>query len=199
MNLFALIPVKGLKDGKTRLKDALDDVQRAALNARLADRVLEAAFAARGVSAVIVVSPDDAALAWAVARGAVALREPPGGGLNFALDDARTLALTLGADSVLVLPADLPLVDTGDIAALAGRAVRGRAMVIAPDAAGFGTNALLLRPAAAIPFRFGAGSFRAHLAEARRARLPVRTVRRTGLAFDLDTPDDLARLRAARP
>jgi 2-phospho-L-lactate guanylyltransferase len=42
-------------------------------------------------------------------------------------------------------------------------------------------------------FRFGPGSFAAHLAEAEQAEVPIVAVNRAGLAFDLDTPEDLAR------
>ena len=64
---------------------------------------------------------------------------------------------------------------------------------MAPDRAGTGTNALALRPPDVIGFRFGAGSFAAHAAEIERAGVPAVAVNRGGLAFDLDTPADLAR------
>jgi 2-phospho-L-lactate guanylyltransferase len=51
-----------------------------------------------------------------------------------------------------------------------------------------------MRPVDAIPFRFGPGSFDAHLAAARAAGVPTAVVERPGLAFDLDTPADLERL-----
>ena len=44
-----------------------------------------------------------------------------------------------------------------------------------------------------IGFRFGAGSFAAHHAEARAAGVEPAILDRPGLAFDLDTPQDLAR------
>ena len=194
MTLYAVVPVKGISAGKSRLAGALDDAGRAALNARLLDPALAAAFGLRSVANVVVVSPDDAALARAVAAGALALRESGAGGLNGALEEARDLALAAGAGAVLVLPADLPRAGAGALAAFCAAARRGRGMAIAPDEAAMGTNALLLRPADAIPFRFGPGSFRRHLAEAHDARLPCRVVRSPALAFDVDAPEDLARL-----
>jgi 2-phospho-L-lactate guanylyltransferase len=197
VTLFVLVPVKGLAAGKSRLAGELDDAEREALNRKLADRVIGAALAARDVAGVIVVSGEDAVLRHALEMDAVALREADGAGLNGALEEARTLAIRLGAGAVLALPADLPFVTPADIAALAARARRGPAVAIAPETGGDGTNALLLRPAAAIPFRFGPASLRAHMAEARKARLPACILRRAGLGFDLDTPDELARLREA--
>jgi 2-phospho-L-lactate guanylyltransferase len=64
-------------------------------------------------------------------------------------------------------------------------------VAIAPDRRGTGTNGLALHPPNAIPFRFGADSFAAHQEAAHAADLSVAVVQRRGLAFDLDTPDDL--------
>jgi 2-phospho-L-lactate guanylyltransferase (CobY/MobA/RfbA family) len=51
----------------------------------------------------------------------------------------------------------------------------------------------VLRPPGVIGFRFGKGSFAKHLEEVERAGVPLVAVNRAGLAFDLDTPQDLAR------
>ncbi|MGZ6256663.1 MAG: 2-phospho-L-lactate guanylyltransferase, partial [Candidatus Limnocylindria bacterium] len=59
--------------------------------------------------------------------------------------------------------------------------------------AGTGTNALALRPPDAIGFRFGGESHAAHTEAAEAAGVPLVEVHRPGLAFDLDTPADLAR------
>ena len=72
-------------------------------------------------------------------------------------------------------------------------AADGPAVVIAPDRLGTGTNGLALSPPGIIGFRFGAGSFAAHRAEAQAAGVEPAVVVRPGLAFDLDTPEDLAR------
>jgi 2-phospho-L-lactate guanylyltransferase len=65
-------------------------------------------------------------------------------------------------------------------------------VVIAPDAAGEGTNALLLTPPDAIATCFGcADSFHRHRARAAAAGLAVSVHRAPALAFDLDTVDDL--------
>ena len=59
-----------------------------------------------------------------------------------------------------------------------------------------------MRPPDALPFAFGLDSFEAHLGAARTRGLDVRVCERSHLAFDLDTAEDLARLKetgAARP
>jgi 2-phospho-L-lactate guanylyltransferase len=69
-------------------------------------------------------------------------------------------------------------------------------VVLAPDRAGTGTNALLLRPPRSMPFAFGAGSYARHLMLAREHGVAVATYRAAGTAFDVDRPADLAELRA---
>jgi 2-phospho-L-lactate guanylyltransferase len=92
-----------------------------------------------------------------------------------------------------VLHGDLPNLTAGDVQALLAAAEEGRSVAIAPDRAGSGTNGLALRPPDIIGFRFGAGSMAAHREEALAAGIEPRLVERDGLAFDLDTPQDLAR------
>jgi 2-phospho-L-lactate guanylyltransferase len=68
-------------------------------------------------------------------------------------------------------------------------------VTISPDGVHAGTNALLLRPPDALPFAFGPGSYEAHLRAARERGLDVRVCERPHLAFDLDTAEDLGRLK----
>ena len=98
---------------------------------------------------------------------------------------------------MVVLPADLPGVDAPAIDRLAeagDAALRGDLdkplVVLVPDRHGTGTNALLVAPPNAIPFRFGEGSRAAH-AEAARAAGASYLELDGPLSFDVDTPDDL--------
>ena len=118
--------------------------------------------------------------------------------MNPALEEAREKAVADGATSLLVFPADLPLLRAQDVGAVAEAGDGGEESLaaVAPDAAGKGTNALLLRPPDALPFLFGPDSFAAHLDAARERGVKTRVVERPNLGFDLDTADDLRRLAA---
>ena len=136
-----------------------------------------------------IVSKDVTALDLARRRGAATLVESESG-LNAALTLAREWALGRGAQAVLVVPADLPLLTPADIAAVLDLGRGSRSVVIAPDARGEGTNALLLRPPDAINFAFGPQSFYEHCAQAETSQVALWVHRSPALAFDLDTPAD---------
>jgi len=194
-----VVPVKDLRGTKSRLAPILDPGARAGLTLYMMGRVI-AAIKEAGVEDVCVVSPDRIVLGEAQGRGATPLLQESRG-LNPALEEGRRRALELGASTLLVFPADLPLLEAEDVRAVL-EAAEGQSVVIAPDGARSGTNALLVHPPDALPFAFGPDSFEAHLEAARGRCLDLRVCERSHLAFDLDTVGDLARLKksgAARP
>jgi len=185
-----IVPHRGLAASKTRLAPILSPDERTALAGRLLAQVLEAA---RGAADEVVVISPSAALAGIVEAAGAHLSVQRGLGLNAGLRQARDEALVDGVDLLAVLHGDLPNLATADVRELLGACPLPRGVAIAPDKAGIGTNGLSLRPPTAIGFGFGEGSFARHEAEARDAGLPMVIVQRPGLAFDLDTPADLAR------
>ena len=186
-----IVPHRGLEAAKTRLAPSLDPEERVMLASQLLQRVLRVA---REVTEDVVVISPSRPLAEIVDASGARLVAQRGMGLNEGLDQARAEAVREGIDTLLVLHGDLPNLRTDDIQTL-WRALpdEGAGVAIAPDRAGTGTNALALRPPDVIAFRFGTGSFAAHAAEVERAGVPAVAVNRAGLAFDLDTPADLAR------
>jgi 2-phospho-L-lactate guanylyltransferase len=192
MSVFAVVPVKDLLGTKSRLKPILNPGARAGLTLYMMGRVISALKKA-GVENVCVVSPDRVVLGEARERGAEPLLQESRG-LNPALEEGRRWAVGRGASSLLVLPADLPLLDAGDVGAVLEGVGKEDSVVISPDGSHAGTNALLLRPPDALPFAFGPGSYEAHLRSARERGLEVRVRERPHLSFDLDTAEDLARL-----
>lgn len=186
MRVAAVVAMRSLAGGKTRLAGALDAAGRAALNAALLAHALRVTARFPGPRATILVSPDPAVLAAAREAGARPVRDP-GGGLNAALAHALALARGGGAERLVVLPVDLPLAAPEDVLALATAAAPA---AVAPDRGGAGTNALSV--AADLPFapRFGPGSAAAHVAEARKSGAEAELCRRRRLALDIDTAAD---------
>jgi 2-phospho-L-lactate/phosphoenolpyruvate guanylyltransferase len=183
-----IVPHRGLDVAKTRLAPVLSAAERGELAAHLLQRVLRIVRGA--VDDVVVISPSPA-LGEMVEEAGARLLVQRGLGLNEGLEQARRAAIADGIETLAVLHGDLPELEPGDVAALIADVPTPRGVAIAPDRAGMGTNGLALRPADAIPFRFGLGSRMAHEAAAREANVPLAVVERPGLAFDLDTPEDL--------
>ena len=191
--VFAVVPVKDLAGTKSRLAPVLNPGARAGLTLYMMGRVVRALREA-GVGDVCVVSPDPIVLNEALGRDAVPLLQRSQG-LNPALEEGRARALAADASTLLVLPADLPLLEAGDVRAVLEAAGERPGVVLSPDGARSGTNALLSRPPDALPFLFGPDSFEAHLRAARGRGLDPRICERPHLAFDLDTAGDLAHFK----
>jgi 2-phospho-L-lactate guanylyltransferase len=191
--IIAVVPVRSLRHGKTRLSPVLSEEARETLLRRSADRVVSAAVDSGRIETVLVVSPDAETLAWAAGLGpaVVAVPQPEHRpGLNGAIDAGRAWALDHGASAIVSLFADLPLIAPDDIRVLVARL---EPVVLGVDRRGEGTNALLLRLTGRGPefrFAFGDGSLAKHFEEARRLGLIAASHDAPGIAFDLDTPDD---------
>jgi 2-phospho-L-lactate guanylyltransferase len=193
--IVAVVPVRSLSGGKSRLGEPLDAEERADLVLALLIRTVEQALAATRLAGVVVVSEDADLLRRARAFGAASLQQELDG-LNQGLDEARAAAAP-EATAILILPADLPGIaasaidELAEAAATASRSAPDRPVVVlVPDRHGTGTNALLVAPPNAIDFCFGIDSRAAHRAAAQAAGASYVEVAGP-LAFDVDTPDDL--------
>lgn len=186
----AIVPVKELARAKLRLSRALEPTQRRALCLSMLEAVLRALAGCRAVQRTLVVSSDEEALRRAAVLGCQPLRESQRG-LNAALEEAAEVAAGLGATALLVLPADVPLVQPEDLQALIAEASGPRAVAVVPSRADGGTNALLLKPPGVIPFHFGPDSCAEHVLLAHQAGADVKIVRLARLGLDVDTPQDL--------
>ena len=192
MSIRIIIPHRGLEAAKTRLATSLSPDERMFLASQLLQRVLKVA---REVSEDVVVISPSRPLIEVVEPSGARLVVQRGMGLNSGLDQVRFDAIVDDIGTLAVLHGDLPNLQAADVMTLLGSLPADGApgVAIAPDRAGTGTNALVLRPPGVIHFRFGPGSFAKHLDEVERAGVPLVAVNRAGLAFDLDTPQDLAR------
>ena len=190
--VVAIVPIGTLENAKSRLGGSLDAEERRDLVDAMIERTLAATTATPAIAETLVVSPDREALAQAAGLGARTMRQR-GQGLNAGIREARDDAIAGGADAVMILPIDLPLVSPAALAQLvAPLGVVGERppIVLAPDRHHRGTNGLLLAPPDAIEPSFGGDSRAAH--EACAQDTGARYVELDGpLSLDLDTPDDL--------
>lgn len=194
MTIWAVVPVKPLRRAKSRLKEVLNVEQRAQLSQDMLIHTLKVLSEVEGIERTMVVSRDSRALAVARDHGANTVTEHGSPELNKALVRATLVAKGYGVSSLLVLPADLPLLEAEDLEALISRASAPPVVVIAPDRKRQGTNGLLCSPPDILEYDFGPRSFERHVEQARQAGARVEICELPGFSLDLDEPEDLAML-----
>lgn len=198
---LAIIPIKHLSRGKTRLSSRLErgDLEQLCL-AMLKD-IVQALQQTPSVDRTAVVTPDESVADCARAAGAIALlRTDPG--LNESID-AATRELANPGESTLVILGDVAGALPEELERLYQQldpqsnpdGAAGQ-VVLAPSRDG-GTAALLRAPASAIPSSFGPQSCRAHREHAERLGIPYRELTLPSLWIDLDRPEDVDDFLAA--
>ncbi len=182
--MLAVVPVKG-RDGKSRLDGFLSPDERARLvEAMLAD-VLAACVGATEVSAILVVTPDPTI----APDGADVLADP---GVGHADAIRRGLSDRRARAGALVVMGDCPLASAASLDRLASAA---QPIAVAPASDG-GVNALALREIGVIEPAFAVPNAAARTVErARAAGIEAAVLDDAALAFDVDNPSDVWRLR----
>jgi len=156
----------------TRLSDTLDDADRSRLSRALASGVLEAITTA-GLQAIVLTSDLDVTN-WAREHEATTCGDP-GTGLS---DAVRAGVLTVGGAPWLAIHADLPLVTSDAIAAVADA---GRSTTVLVPSYDGGTTVIASH--GTFPFSYGVGSFQRHYASTPEATVIVSPE----LSVDIDT------------
>lgn len=192
MSVWVIIPVKPLNRAKSRLAQALSPQQRQELAETMFRHVLQVVNQVPLIVGTLVISRDGRALSIAREYGARTVQESGSPELNSALMRATQVVARWRGNTVLILPADLPMISEAD---LAGMIELGQdslsTVVIATDENEDGTNAMLIRPPGLIPYAYGTGSFQRHIELAQQAGAEVRIYHSPRLALDIDVPEDL--------
>ena len=187
-----VVLIKDFDSAKQRLSSALGPEARRALAAQWAEGTLLAV----GPGALVVAGSETAA---AVARehGNEVVVEASPGGQNEAARLGIEQAEAQGADSVLLLASDLPLIDAETVDRLLGWADSlPRPVVVAVPALGRGgTNGLYLAPPGSVGLHFGDISLAKFEADARGRGVRFELYESPELALDVDEPSDLASYR----
>lgn len=191
MTIWAIIPVKPLRRGKSRLSGVLGPEARTALNHYLLSNTLGILSQIPEIEYSLVVSRDPEALTIAREYGARTLQEQGSPKLNIALTRATMVALSHSVQGVLIVPADLPLLTKEDILEVISHGVNPPVVVITPDRHHKGTNALLLSPPGLINFEYGPDSFRKHCSSAKKVGARLEICERKSVELDIDFPEDL--------
>jgi len=194
MTTIAVLPVKRFTLAKQRLAAGLDPDARRNLATSMVSDVLDALADVDGLDGVVVVSSDPHMLELAAASGAETVVDRFEDGQSAAAEQGLLHPSVAAADRALLVAGDTPALDPGDLTTLLATAPAAPSVVVVPDRHGTGTNALLLSPPEVIVPAFGALSCPRHVDLAASAGVASAVMPVASLAFDVDTPQDLAAL-----
>ena len=189
--MWAIVPYKGEPSGKSRLAEHLAEDQRKVLSQAMLHDVLGALLGATSLAGVIVSSPTTEAMNDIQSDGVEKFRDQ-GSTLAEALTQAAKYAMRqFEAKSTFIVPADIPLIQSGDI----DYAIScHRQVTIIPDDQEIGTNGLICTPPDAIEYVFDGKSFRPHKEAARNKGIEPRSLRVPSMSHDIDTIYDLRKV-----
>ncbi|MGB9106782.1 MAG: 2-phospho-L-lactate guanylyltransferase [Terriglobales bacterium] len=191
-----LVPVKDMSTAKQRLAPVLTQEQRTTLARTMLKDICAALAEVKPPPAIAFVTNDAFATGLARHFGFQIIVDNDNLGESEAIAMATAEAEKRGAQFTMVLPGDIPLLRASEVeAVLAAMPVEGSVLVPAADARG--TNAVLRRPCALFPLRFGNDSFLPHHAAARatgKTSVVLDNADLPGIALDIDRPADLAQL-----
>lgn len=189
--IFGLIPVKDLSKAKERLSSILPQEDRTALAYAMLEDVLKALKGTKLLDRLFIVTLDRRTIEIAGALGIEVIEETEQKGESHSVDYASRICMEKGAESVLVIPGDAPLITSEDIDSIVEKERDFPSVILIPARDDYGTNAILRKPPDVIPSRFGEDSYRKHMDEARERGIHIDTYRNSRIALDIDHPDDL--------
>ena len=192
MRTFAIVPVKRFENAKTRLSSILDMDDRIRLSLLMLEDTLQILSVVHLLTQVITVSADKHVEEIAVKYGANFLLEDKERGVNSAVALANSYCMKKkAADATIVIPHDLPLLDSTDISKACELAQNeSRCIVICPSLRYDGTNMLLRKPPSIIATFYDADSYNMHVKAAIQLGIPVKRLFSKALMHDIDTPED---------
>lgn len=196
--IIALIPVKSLETGKSRLRASLPAETIPELSLAMLEDVIDALKGVPDIDAIAVVTPDKNVGEAATQLGVQALvRQDPGLDASIAmaakeLSEQQLRERPTESLDLLVIMGDLPGASSGAIQLFVEQAneLGKHGVAIAPSTDG-GTTILLRKPWNAMATAYGPDSSTAHCQLAKSAGLPCSLFSHPELAVDLDEPEDL--------
>jgi len=194
VNTYALIPMKRLGNSKTRISNISPEARKRLTKVMLTD-VVQSTLEAKSISETFVMSPDHEIIKLAEKLGAKTILEKDERGLNVAVSEGTGELEKRGAEGLMVILGDLPLLTSHLLDLLIKKAISRPWVVIVPSKDN-GTNILLRAPPSIIPHVFyGKNSSNIHVRIARYFHVSYTVFRSPRLMIDIDTSQDLALIK----
>jgi len=196
---WIIVPVKDTRQSKQRLSSLLSESQRRQLAHVMLEDVLEAIAPLRARAPCALVTIDPFAEACAARYGMRVIQDGAHDGHTGAVDGGRHRVTQEGARGMMTMPGDIPLVTTDEVSKVLDAHEQSNGFTIVPAGDKKGSNAVACSPPLAVPLRFGENSFYPHLETADKVGISPVVKEFTGIATDVDTPEDIKRLLRRDP
>ena len=195
--MWAIVPIKTFDRAKQRLANVLSEEERRSLMLAMARDVLTCLAKSSRLSGILIVSRTPEADALAQTFATERFAESPDANLAEALQQAASYLITnFEADGVMVVPADVPGIDSDELDRILSAHEH---VTILPDAENTGTNGLICSPPLCMPYIFDGKSFKPHVDAAFACGITPRIVPGTAFSLDVDLPDDLVAVSRHAP
>jgi 2-phospho-L-lactate guanylyltransferase len=183
-----LLPVKAFAEAKQRLVPVLDTATRTGLARAMCTDVLNALARTRVAERIIVFTAADEVIQMARPFGFDVVLEKSVNGHSAAVNQMVAKLSTTSA-RILSIAIDLPRLIPSEIDFALD--VASEPVTLIPSRDWTGTNGVVFISPAQITMEYGEGSFRRHLSKAAAAGHRADVMNLPGIAFDIDTPEDL--------
>ena len=195
--MWAIVPIKTFELAKQRLADVLSPNERKSLMLAMARDVLTTLAQTKLIKNILIVSRAPEADALSQAFNTERFAENPTANLAQALEQAaHYLVDNFNAESIFIVPADVPGVDAEELNTLIKN---HQSVTILPDSKKVGTNGLICSPPLAIPYIFDGQSFKPHADAAFARNITPVVVPNSCFSLDIDVPVDLIDFYDAAP
>jgi 2-phospho-L-lactate guanylyltransferase len=192
MAIWAIVPVKPFRRGKSRLSSVLNEDERFSLSEKLLKNTLLAISQVPEIEKTLVVTNDPFVIGIARDLKMDICVEEYESGMNQALAKGLDILKKNLVTGAIILPSDLPFICPREIQYFIKLGKEKSTMVIAPDRRKDGTNAIFFPDLASVDFEFGPMSYKKHVQHAIEKGLQVKVFESDSFGLDIDLPEDLS-------
>jgi len=187
--MWAVVPLKNIRQAKQRLAPLLSPEERSQLMLAMVSDVLRTLQHTTGLAGILLVSRAPEATELARQFNVDLYAEAAGADLSESVQAAGGyLVANRNAQGTVIVPGDVPLITPTDLDAVL---LDHQRLTLVPDSIGDGTNCIVSSPPNLIRYRFDGHSFKPHVEAAYGIGITPCIVRNENFGIDVDTPKDL--------
>jgi 2-phospho-L-lactate guanylyltransferase len=190
MKQWAVVPMNPLDVAKSRLASILDMTEKQNLVVALFTHTILQLQECGKFEGIAVITADP--FLWEISNkmNIIVIQETKPKDLNSSLQSALVDLKERQVNNLLILPGDLPYLNSRVLVDMISEMEQSNQMMITPDQYLNGTNALFINPLDKLPFSFGPNSFAKHIQLAKQLKYRIKIYISDHLKIDIDTPKD---------